>query len=118
MTARVETILAPLDSRLVQRPATLVDLADAIAVPAWDGLLRAEAGWLQPVEDTAGRARITPRDSRPQPVLTGDLAGAEPLIEAILDLGEERIGVASTAASFAATQQLRSGWLKLRHDDQ
>ncbi|WP_329101110.1 hypothetical protein OG792_20170 [Micromonospora sp. NBC_01699] len=117
MTDRVEAILAPLGDHLVQQPATLERLADTVATPAWNSLLDTGAGWLRPLPERAGQALITAPDGRPQPVLTGDLAGAEPLIESILDLGEERVGAASTTALPAAPQELRAGWLKLRHDN-
>lgn len=116
MTDQVEAILAPLGDHLVRQPATLVRLAETVATPAWNSLLRAGVGWLRPLPESSRQALITPPDGRPQPVLTGDLAGAEPLIEAILDLGEQRVGAASTTAIPAAPQELRAGWLKLRHD--
>jgi hypothetical protein len=117
MTGRIEAILAPVGNNLLDRPATLERFADTIAAPMWTRLLSAEVGWLRPIAHSTTRAELMPRDSRAQPVLTGDLAGTEPLIDAILDLGEERVGPASTVAGFATAQQLRGGWLKLRHDD-
>lgn len=117
MTDRVEDILAPLGDHLVQRQETTGRLAETIAAPAWNRLLRTETGWLAAITGTVSRALVTARDSRAQPVLTAELAGAEPLIDSILDLGEERIGPVSSVASFAAAQELRGGWLKLRPEE-
>ncbi|MER7274772.1 hypothetical protein ABT369_09975 [Dactylosporangium sp. NPDC000244] len=113
MTDGVEAVLAPLGTTLLDRPAALARLAETVAGPAWTAL-RA-AGWLLP-PGPDGTAELVARDRRAQPVLAGVLAGAEAIVDAVLDLGEERIGPASPAAAFAAVQGLRGGWLKLRHE--
>ncbi|MER7169408.1 hypothetical protein ABT336_25535 [Micromonospora sp. NPDC000207] len=115
MTDTVEAVLTALGDLQVHRETVLSRLADTVAVPAWNLLVAPEVGWLIPPPAGTGRAVVVPSDGRP--ALTGVLAGAEPLVEVILDLGAERVGPASTTAVPAAPQVLRAGWLKLRHDD-
>lgn len=117
LTARIEPILSPLGTHIVGRQAVLARLANEVAATAWDALAAPAAGWLRPTGGDAGRALITPKDSRPARALAGELAGAEALFDAIFDLSGERLGPASTAANFAAPQVARGGWLKLRPDD-
>jgi hypothetical protein len=68
-----------------------------------------EKGWI--VELDTSKARVKPKDQRPDPSLGADMADIEPQIEDILDAGH--IGPVNVQATFAAPQEIREGWLKL-----
>jgi hypothetical protein len=112
----IEGILAPLGDHLLERTATVARLADVVGLPAWQALSDEHVGWLGPLPGDPVRALVTPKDDRTQPVLAGGLTGTDPLVDSLLDIGQARIGPASTTATFGPPQQLRGGWLKLRRD--
>ncbi|WP_166663923.1 hypothetical protein [Actinophytocola oryzae] len=117
MTAGVEQVLAPLGDTILERLATVDRLAATVGRPVWDALLEPETGWLAPVDGDSARARVVAKDSRARQALAAGLAGTEPLVESIVDLGATRIGPVTTAVTFAAGQELRGGRLTLRADE-
>ncbi len=88
----------------------------------WDYLMNT-AGWLTDVRDTGeqtltpapGTAAVVHKDQRPLPVLGGKFKDKEDLVETILDLHSTGIDPVVTDAVFTGPQEIKEGWLKLRH---
>lgn len=95
------------------RTAFLAQAATAIGAPAWEQLCDPAIGWLVAAagQDTAV---VAAKDRRAAASLPGMFAGLERQIDAAIDLSLSQINPVNTRAAFAARQELREGWLKLR----
>ncbi|MBK9711339.1 MAG: hypothetical protein IPO81_08420 [Kouleothrix sp.] len=109
----IGAILAAIGAPTIARAAFLDQAAAAIGAPAWEQLLDAAIGWLT-VATAPDQAIVAAKDRRPSASLRGMLVGFERQVDAALDLSQVQIGPVSTRAAFAARQELREGWLKLR----
>ena len=69
-----------------------------------------EKGWIEEIDPS--KARVTPKDRRTDPDLGEDMKDKVAAIEIIL--ASSYIGKVSAQAAFAAPQEIREGWLKLR----
>lgn len=119
VTPAVNAILASHDAApLIARATFLAEAAAAIGTLAWSVLLDAATGWLVSRGDDPEWATVTAKDRRPPMNQPTPFGGSEQLIDTALDLSQVRIEPVSTAATFAAQQELREGWLALRKADE
>jgi hypothetical protein len=98
----------------ITQAAFFAQVATTIGAPAWDQLLGTAVGWLTAPDGKPDTATITAKDRRPSASLHAMFAGFEQPIDSALDLSQVKINPVSTQAAFAAPQELREGWLKLR----
>jgi hypothetical protein len=94
----------------------------------WAELLTRPVGWLQPIAHVSDKAIVVPKDQRPKPKpanngavdtapaqLLREYAGLETKVDMLFDLYAAGITPLHSKARFAGPQEIREGWLKLRH---